>query len=220
VTNTPRRERLRSIESAAIAGVVYAVLTLIALILFRGLPDLKLSDDEIAAWFNDTANHSALVIALNLVSFASVAFLWFVAVIRRRIGEKEDRFFATVFLGASILYLVTYIAGAVALAAPAVAASVFEGAAVDQATVSLTIGTANAMLLIIGPRMQALIMFTTSTLVLRTGVMPRWLAYIGYATGVLLFLFPLIYRPLGFIFPLWVLVVSITIALTGRRQEN
>jgi hypothetical protein len=220
VTNTPRRERLRSIESAAIAGVVYAVLTLIALILFRGLPDLKLSDDEIAAWFNDTANHSTLVIALNLVSFASVAFLWFVAVIRRRIGEKEDRFFATVFLGASILYLVTYIAGAVALAAPAVAASVFEGAAVDQATVSLTIGTANAMLLIIGPRMQALIMFTTSTLVLRTGVMPRWLAYIGYATGVLLFLFPLIYRPLGFIFPLWVLVVSITIALTGRRQEN
>jgi hypothetical protein len=199
VTNTPRRERLRSIESAAIAGVVYAVLTLIALILFRGLPDLKLSDDEIAAWFNDTANHSALVIALNL---------------------EEDRFFATVFLGASILYLVTYIAGAVALAAPAVAASVFEGAAVDQATVSLTIGTANAMLLIIGPRMQALIMFTTSTLVLRTGVMPRWLAYIGYATGVLLFLFPLIYRPLGFIFPLWVLVVSITIALTGRRQEN
>lgn len=220
MTNTPRRERLRSIESAAIAGVVYAVLTLIALILFRGLPDLKLSDDEIAAWFNDNANHSTLVIALNLVSFASVAFLWFVAVIRRRIGEKEDRFFATVFLGASILYLVTYIAGAVALAAPAVAASVFEGAAVDQATVSLTIGTANAMLLIIGPRMQALIMFTTSTLVLRTGVMPRWLAYIGYATGVLLFLFPLIYRPLGFIFPLWVLVVSITIALTGRRQEN
>jgi hypothetical protein len=220
VTNTPRRERLRSIESAAIAGVVYAVLTLISLILFRGLPDLKLSDDAIAAWFNDTANHSTLVLALNLVSIASVAFLWFVAVIRRRIGEKEDRFFATVFLGASTLYLVTYIAGAVALAAPAVAASVFEGAAADQATVSLTIGTANAMLLIIGPRMQALIMFTTSTLVLRTGVMPLWLAYIGYATGVVLFLFPLVYQPLGIVFPLWVLVVSITIGLTRPQHES
>ena len=220
MTKTPRRERLRSIESAAIAGVVYAVLTLISLILFRGLPDLKLSDDAIAAWFNDTANHSTLVLALNLVSIASVAFLWFVAVIRRRIGEKEDRFFATVFLGASTLYLVTYIAGAVALAAPAVAASVFEGAAVDQATVSLTIGTANAMLLIIGPRMQALIMFTTSTLVLRTGVMPRWLAYIGYATGVVLFLFPLVYQPLGIVFPLWVLVVSITIGLTRPQHES
>lgn len=220
MTNTPRRERLRSIESAAVAGVVYAVLTLVALILFRRLPDLTLSDDAITAWFNDRANHSMLVIALNLVSIASVAFLWFVAVIRRRIGEKEDRFFATVFLGASILYLFTYIAGAVAVAAPAVAASIFDGATVDQATATLTIGTANAMLLVIGPRMQALVMFTTSTLVLRTGVMPRWLAYIGYATGVLLFLFPLVSEPLGIVFPLWVLVVSITIALTGRRQEN
>ena len=220
MTNTPRRERLRSIESAAIAGVVYAVFTLVALIVFRRLPDLTLSDDAITAWFDDTANHSMLVIALNLVSIASVAFLWFVAVIRRRIGEKEDRFFATVFLGASILYLATYIAGAVAVAAPAVAASIFDGATVDQATATLTIGTANAMLLVIGPRMQALVMFTTSTLVLRTGVMPRWLAYIGYSTRVLLFLFPLVSAPLGIVFPLWVLVVSITIALTGRRQEN
>ena len=220
MTNTPRRERLRSIESAAVAGVVYAVLTLVALILFRRLPDLALSDDAIAAWFNDTANHSTLVIALNLVSFASVAFLWFVAVIRRRIGEKEDRFFATVFLGAAILYLVTFVAGTVALAAPAVAASVFDGATVDQGTATLTIGTANAMLLIIGPRMQALVMFTTSTLVLRTGVMPRWLAYIGYATGVLLFLFPLVYQPMGIIFPLWVLVASITIALTRPKHES
>jgi hypothetical protein len=220
VTNTPRRERLRSIESAAIAGVVYAVFTLVALSLVRRLPDLTLSDDAIAAWFNDTANQSTLVVALNLVSFASVAFLWFVAVIRRRIGEKEDRFFATVFLGAATLYLVTYVAGAVAVAAPAVAASVFDGAAVDQATATLTIGTANAMLLIIGPRMQALVMFTTSTLVLRTGVMPRWLAYIGYVAGIVLFLFPLVYQPMGIIFPLWVLVVSITIALTRPQHEN
>lgn len=220
MTNTPRRERLRSVESAAIAGVVYAVFTMGALILLRRLPDLTLSDDAMATWFNDTANHSTLVIALNLVSIASVAFLWFVAVIRRRIGEKEDRFFATVFLGASILYLVTYIAGAVALAAPAVAASVFEGAAVDQATVSLTIGTANAMLLIIGPRMQALILLTTSTLVLRTGFMPRWLAYVGYATGVVLFLFPIVFQPLGIVFPLWVLVVSITIGLTRPQHKS
>lgn len=220
MTNTPRREQFRSIESAAIAGVVYAVLTLVALTLLRRLPDLTLSDDAIASWFNDTANRSMLVVALNLVSIASVAFLWFVAVIRRRIGEREDRFFATVFLGSAILYLVTYIAGAVALAAPAVAASVYDGATVDQDTATLTIGTANAMLLIIGPRMQALFMLSTSTLVLRTGVMPRWLAYIGYATGILLFLFPLVSQPLGIVFPLWVLVVSITIGLTRPQKQS
>jgi hypothetical protein len=28
---------------------------------------------------------------------SAVAFLWFVAVIRRRVGDREDRFFVTVF---------------------------------------------------------------------------------------------------------------------------
>ena len=41
-----------------------------------------------------------MAIALNLVPFAGIAFLWFTGVIRDRIGEREDRFFATVFLGA------------------------------------------------------------------------------------------------------------------------
>jgi hypothetical protein len=135
-------------------------------------------------------------------------------------GEREDRFFATVFLGSAILYIVTYIAGAVAVAAPAVAASIFDGAAVDQETATLTIGTANAMLLIIGPRLQAVFMLTTSTLILRTRVMPNWLAYFGYAAGVFLFLFPIVAQPLGIAFPLWVLVVSITIALTRPRHES
>jgi hypothetical protein len=91
---------------------------------------------------------------------------------------------------------------------------------VDQATATLTIGTANAMLLIIGPRLQAVFMLTTSTLILRTRVMPNWLAYLGYATAILLFLFPLVAQPLGIVFPLWVLVVSITIALTRPRHES
>ena len=37
--------------------------------------------------------------------FAGVFFLWFVGVIRDRFGDREDRFFATVFLGSSILFL-------------------------------------------------------------------------------------------------------------------
>jgi hypothetical protein len=220
VTSKPRRERLRSIESAAIAGIVYAVLTLIALVIFRQFPDPSLRDADITAWYNNTANHATLIIALNLVSMASVAFLWFVAVIRRRIGEREDRFFSTVFLGSALLYLVTFVAGAVAIAAPAVGSSVAGGGLVDRATATLIVGTANAMLLIIGPRLQAVFMLTTSTLILRTRAMPNWLAYAGYATGILLFLFPIVAQPVGALFPLWVLVVSITIAFTRPTEER
>jgi hypothetical protein len=44
-------------------------------------------------------------LALNLIPFAGVAFLWFLGVLRDRLGEKEDQFFATVFLGSGLLFL-------------------------------------------------------------------------------------------------------------------
>jgi hypothetical protein len=40
-----------------------------------------------------------------LLPFAGVAFLWFIAVVRDRVGELEDRFFATVFLGSGLLFI-------------------------------------------------------------------------------------------------------------------
>jgi hypothetical protein len=46
-------------------------------------------------------------IALNLIPFAGIAFLWFLGVVRDRIGEREDRFFATVVLGSGLVCVLT-----------------------------------------------------------------------------------------------------------------
>lgn len=220
VTDTPRHERLRSIESAAIAGVVYAVLTIVALFLLRLPADLRLSNEALTTWFEDAGNRTTLIVGLNLVSIASVAFLWFVAVIRRRIGDHEDRFFSTVFLGSAVLYVATYITGTVALAAPALAFSVLDNASVDGASATLAVGTATGLLLVIGPRIQAVFMFTTSTLILRAAVLPNWLAYLGYAGGAALFLIPLVFEPVGVGFPVWVLIASVTIGLTRPQRAS
>jgi hypothetical protein len=44
-------------------------------------------------------------LALNLLPFSGVAFLWFIGVVRDRLGEHEDRLFSTVFLGSGLLFL-------------------------------------------------------------------------------------------------------------------
>jgi hypothetical protein len=209
---------VRSVESAAIAGVVYAVLTIIALSLLREFPEAALSDDELAAWFDDSARQAARILGLNLASIAAIAFLWFVAVIRRRLGNLEDRFFGTVFLGSAILYLAIWMTAAVTLAAPAVAYQLFDGAAMDRGAATLLGGTSGAILLVAGPRVQAVFVFTTSTLFLRSGVVPRWLAFVGYAMGLVMFIVPLVAEPLGVGFPVWVLIASLTI-LVGRRRD-
>ena len=58
---------------------------------------------ERGAWLSTRLDTVAL--ALNMVPFAGIAFLWFIGVLRDRLGELEDRFFATVFLGSGLLFL-------------------------------------------------------------------------------------------------------------------
>ena len=53
-----------------------------------------------------------MAVALNLIPFAGIAFLWFVGVLRDRIGEREDRFFATVLLGSGLLFVAMLFIGA------------------------------------------------------------------------------------------------------------
>src|SRR5204863_7830630 len=57
------------------------------------------------AWLTDTSQRATIALALNLVPFAGIAFLWFIGVVRDRIGQREDRFFASVFLGSGLLFV-------------------------------------------------------------------------------------------------------------------
>ncbi len=214
------RKRRRSVESAAVAGVVYAVLTVIALILITRFPELTLSDEDVTAWFDETDHKAVLVLGLNLAAVSAIAFLWFVAVIRRRLGDLEDRFLGTVFFGSAIVYVVIWLVSAAILAAPAVALTILETGAVDGATATLAWGFAAALVLVVAPRIQAVFVFTTSTIILRSAVLPRWLALFGYVVGVILLIVPLITQPTGVGFPVWVLVVSVTILLSRPRNDD
>jgi len=204
-------QKARSLEAAAIAGLVYAVLAIVGLSLLSQFPDLDQTEQEITAWFDDPAHQSSLIIGLNLVAVSSVAFLWFVAVIRRRLGDLEDRFFGTVFFGSSIVYVALWLVGAAALAAPAVTTTVLASSSVSEESASLAAGIGAGLVLVVAPRMQAVFVITTSTVILRSAILPRWLAIVGFVAGAGMFVFPLVYRPLGLAFPVWVFIVSLVI---------
>jgi len=211
----PAGSKARSIEAAAIAGIAYSVLAITAIVLLNRTPSLSLSDEALTAWFDEVDNRATLILGLNLAALSSIAFLWFVAVIRRRIGNREDRFFATVFFGASIAYVSAWLLAASAIAAPAVASTQLDAATVSPASATLAGGQGAAVLLVIAPRLQAVFVFTTSTIVLRSRVLPTWLAVLGYVFGLILFVTPLVINPLGFAFPVWVFVFS-TVLLVVR----
>jgi len=102
------RARLKTPRAAAIAGILFSVLLIAGLLLFR--LSVRADPLEAGAWLNTSSNTIAL--ALNLIPFAGIAFLWFIAVLRDRLGELEDRFFATVFLGSGLVFLAMLFASA------------------------------------------------------------------------------------------------------------
>src|SRR5207244_5369338 len=109
-------------RAAAIAGILFALLLTAALVLVRvGAPP---DSGDTGAWLTDPSSRRLVALALNLVPFAGIAFLWFIGVLRDRIGEREDRFFATVFLGSGLLFVaMLFVAAAVAGGLIAIASS-------------------------------------------------------------------------------------------------
>ena len=95
--------RLKTPRAAAIAGIVFSLLMFAIFWMLRGAIPADPLDS--GAWLATDAKTTAL--ALNLAPAAGVAFLWFIGVVRDRLGAQEDRFFATVFFGSALLYLAT-----------------------------------------------------------------------------------------------------------------
>src|SRR4051794_18387369 len=98
---TVAHAHLKTPRAAAIAGIVFSLLMFaIFWLLRRSIPADPL---ESGSWL--AADTGMIKLALNLVPLAGVAFLWFIGVLRDRLGRHEDRFFATVFLGSGLLFL-------------------------------------------------------------------------------------------------------------------
>src|SRR3974377_2076834 len=104
------RPNLKTPKAAAIAGIAFCILLSTVFWLLRiSVPTDPLESGE---WLRTSSSRVAL--ALNLVPFAGLAFLWFIGVLRDHLGSREDRFFATVFFGSGLLFLaMLFTAGAV-----------------------------------------------------------------------------------------------------------
>ena len=108
-------QRLTTPRSPAAAGIVFALLFGTTLTLLRtAIP----ADADTGT---DRLDESApqLRTSLTLRPFAGIAFLLLIGVIRDRLGDYEDRFFATGLLGSGLLFLtMVFVATAIAGAAP------------------------------------------------------------------------------------------------------
>lgn len=207
---------MRTPRSAAIAGIIFAVLLATVIVLRRGsVPGLN---EDPAGWVGSESSRHAFTIAMNLIPFAGIAFLWFIGVIRTRLGDLEDRLFATVLLGSGPLF-VSMLFSAAATAGSLIAVSA-NGQTVDSDTQRFVGLLVSGLMGAFGTRMAAVFTLSVTTLGWRTGLIPRWLVLVGYVVPIILFLTPPITPWAQLLFPTWVLLLSVHIlAASFRRTE-
>jgi hypothetical protein len=68
--------------------------------------------------------------------------------------------------------------------------------------------------------MAGVFMITTSTLSLRTGIFPRWMAILGILLALILLLTVSLLYWAPIVFPLWVLLISVYILLANLRKPK
>jgi hypothetical protein len=206
-----------SIEAAAIAGIICAVGWALSLQGLLRAPGIGATDAEIIDFYAVESNSSMAIIWLQVLVVSTIAFLWFVGVVRGRLGAREPRLFGTVFFGSSILLAALVFVGAAMLAAPAVLRSAGDRMPAPEG-VSLSRAAAAVVLSVFAPRIATLVMLSTASLGRATGALPRWLVWVTYVVGVASFVNVSFATPTIYVVPTWIAVVSIVLLV--RRPPH
>jgi len=199
--------RWRSRRSAAVAGVAFAVLLIVAIVMMR----LATGEADFETLSSDAQRRSMIALSLQIVPFAGIAFLWFIGVVRDQLGQIEDRLFSTVFLGSGLLFLAMLFQGAVTETSML---TMLTEERADPGVWSFGRNATQALLTVYAMRMAAVFTLSVSSIALRTRAIPAWVALLGFAVGVLLLVTGGTNRWVSLAFPGWVLLLSVVILLT------
>lgn len=210
------RQRLTTPRAAAIAGILFSVLLITSMVLIRiSVPANPL---DAGTWL--AGSWQTVRLALNLLPFAGIAFLWFIGVVRDRLGEHEDRLFATVFLGSGLLFLAMLFVSAGMAGGIIVTYGATPSQLAGSETYSFGRTITYEIMNVYAMKMAGVFMMSTSTLSLRTGILPRWMAFFGLALALFLLLSLGFFYWAPLVFPLWVLLISLHILLANLRRSQ
>jgi hypothetical protein len=210
---TLTRARMKTPRAAAIAGILFSLLMFTSLVLIR----LAVPGDPVEQGNWLTAQQRTVVTALNLVPFAGIAFLWFIGVVRDRLGEFEDRFFSTVFFGSGLLFMAMFFASAAVIGGMIIAYQSAPDALFASGAYTMGRAISFQIMNVYAIRMAAVFMISTCTIAVRTEIFPRWMALLGYALALVLLVSIGVTRWITLVFPAWTLVISIYILFDNYR---
>ncbi len=207
---------LRTARSVAIAGIVSAVTLTLTLYLYRSAFPF---DEMLTATQQPSAEAiSQGRLALSLMPYFGISFIWFMGALNYSLGRADNRLFTTVLLASGILFVgVSFVAGAVGAAELAAISEGLDRTPQERTVLGLAV---NELLINYGARMAAVFCLALSTFGRLRRILPAWLSWLGTATGVFLLLVPFGVPHVQYVFPAWMAVLSVYLFVTNPGGKS
>ena len=199
--------RLTTPRAAAVAGILFALLFAASLTLLRVSIPEELNADS--GWV--VTGSGRITTALSLMPFAGIAYLWFIGVVRDKLGDYEDRFFSSVFYGSSLLFLGMVFVAMAIVGGLVAGYRLNPGMTLDSQMIYFSRAMMIQLSNVYALRMAGVTMISLGTIWLRTGLAPRWLVWVTYTLALALLLVVNFSLWVTLIYPGWVLLISLFI---------
>ena len=211
------RQEIRSPRSAAVAGIVFSVLMFAVMIATRAFTLERASQvtgNLLELWTGVAS------FAITIIPFIGIALLWFTGVVREHLGEQEDRFFSTIFFGSSIILIVMLFIWGATMGASFSIINSAVGKTVDNDIFIFGFTFMNQIIGNYALRIAGIYMFSIGTIWTKSRAMPRWLSILTFVVAAGFLFFANSVREARFIFPGWVLIVSVYILILNYRRKR
>jgi hypothetical protein len=192
-----------------IAGLLAAVTFVVGLILVSNSPDDSDPDTQVLAWYADHGHRVGNLIGVFMLAFCGLFVLWFVGGLRQRLraAEGPGGRLANIALVGAAAFVGTLWIGAAALGAVSAGQEFGSIPALHTADVARYLGATGFVSILIFAAFGAIAMIdAASIVVMRTGILPKWFAWLGFVAAVVL-LFGVVFLPM-IALPIWLLAAS------------
>jgi hypothetical protein len=196
---------------AAISGIVFAVLFVVALVLLNRAPKLADPDGTYTAFYAGGGDELFVAIGLYLVPFAGIAFLWHMTAMRNvldTLTPAPSTMAHGLNLLAGIIFVILVFAGTAAVGAVAFGVYFGHTPAEDPSVARAFTALGYGLVFIFAVRGAGMFALTTTTLLRNAKVLPTVPAVIAYLLAAFLLL-AVTNNPVAIlVFPAWVVLVS------------
>jgi hypothetical protein len=192
-----------------IAGLLAAVTFVVGLILVSNSPDDSDTDAQVLAWYTDHGHRVGNLIGAFMLAFCGLFVLWFVGGLRQRLraAEGPGGRLANIALGGAAAFVSMLWIGASALGAVSAGQEFGSIPDLHTADVARYLGATGFVAILIFGAFGAIAMIdAASIVVMRTGILPKWFAWLGFVAAIVL-LFGVIFLPM-IALPIWLLAAS------------